>query len=237
MKMLYDGRPYCARSHQRILVAFADTKIICRRNGSYSSWPYLFLALSWQILTSRELERTPSGRRVHSKLLVPVPGAKLSHEALSKTLAHSFMMMSVQQSWPSSTKPFASSRPQRCYCRNRLNGLRHNNNSYIALYPIKIYEFAALYIINIKIHLTVKKAHSSPAFYNIHHQPVTTFTTSRYNIHHQPFTTFITSLLQHLSPVLICTVFRRNITLKHAYISLSSMRVLSEWLTSLTGYV
>ena len=28
-------------------------------------------------------------------------------------------------------------------------------NSYKALYPVKIYELAALYIINIKIHLTI----------------------------------------------------------------------------------
>ena len=28
----------------------------------------------------------------------------------------------------------------------------NNNNSYIALYPVKIYKLAALYIINIKIH-------------------------------------------------------------------------------------
>ena len=34
----------------------------------------------------------------------------------------------------------------------------NNNDSYIALYPVKIYELAALYIINIKIHLTIKKA-------------------------------------------------------------------------------
>ena len=34
----------------------------------------------------------------------------------------------------------------------------HNNNdkSYIALYPVKIYKLAALYIINIKIRLTIK---------------------------------------------------------------------------------
>ena len=34
----------------------------------------------------------------------------------------------------------------------------NNNNSYIALYPIKVYELSAMYIINISIHLTVKKA-------------------------------------------------------------------------------
>ena len=34
----------------------------------------------------------------------------------------------------------------------------NNNNSYIALYPVKIYELAAPYIINIKTHLTIKKA-------------------------------------------------------------------------------
>ena len=33
----------------------------------------------------------------------------------------------------------------------------NDNNSCIALYPVNIYELAALYIINIKIHLTVKK--------------------------------------------------------------------------------
>ena len=32
-----------------------------------------------------------------------------------------------------------------------------NNNRYIALYPVNIYELAALYIINIKIYLTIKK--------------------------------------------------------------------------------
>ena len=31
----------------------------------------------------------------------------------------------------------------------------NNNNSYIALYPVKIYKLAALYIINIKIRLTI----------------------------------------------------------------------------------
>ena len=34
----------------------------------------------------------------------------------------------------------------------------NNNDSYIALYPVKMYELMALYIINIKIHLTIKKA-------------------------------------------------------------------------------
>ena len=32
----------------------------------------------------------------------------------------------------------------------------NTNNSYIALYPVKIYKLAALYIINIKIRLTIK---------------------------------------------------------------------------------
>ena len=41
---------------------------------------------------------------------------------------------------------------------HRLNYNINNNNSYIALYPINIYELVALYIINIKIHLTIKKA-------------------------------------------------------------------------------
>ena len=36
------------------------------------------------------------------------------------------------------------------------NNNNNNNNSYIALYPVKIYKFAALYIINIKIRLTIK---------------------------------------------------------------------------------
>ena len=34
----------------------------------------------------------------------------------------------------------------------------NNNNSCTALYPVKIYKLAVLYIINIKIHLTIKKA-------------------------------------------------------------------------------
>ena len=32
----------------------------------------------------------------------------------------------------------------------------NNNNSYIVLYPVKIYKLGALYIINIKIRLTTK---------------------------------------------------------------------------------
>ena len=32
----------------------------------------------------------------------------------------------------------------------------NDNNSYIALYPVNIYEIAALYIINIHIHMTIK---------------------------------------------------------------------------------
>ena len=36
--------------------------------------------------------------------------------------------------------------------------LNNNKNSNMALYPVNIYELAALYIINIKIHLTIKKA-------------------------------------------------------------------------------
>ena len=39
-----------------------------------------------------------------------------------------------------------------------INNNNNNNNSYIALYPVKIYKLAALYIINIKIRLTIKKA-------------------------------------------------------------------------------
>ena len=34
----------------------------------------------------------------------------------------------------------------------------NNNNSYITLYLVNIYELAVQYIINIKIHLTIKKA-------------------------------------------------------------------------------
>ena len=39
-----------------------------------------------------------------------------------------------------------------------MSAFNNNINSYIALYPVKIYEIAVLYIINIKIHLTIKKA-------------------------------------------------------------------------------
>ena len=35
--------------------------------------------------------------------------------------------------------------------------LNNNNNSCIALYPVQNYKLAALYIINIKICLTIKK--------------------------------------------------------------------------------
>ena len=34
----------------------------------------------------------------------------------------------------------------------------NNNNTYIALYPVKMYKLMALYSININIHLTIKKA-------------------------------------------------------------------------------
>ena len=34
----------------------------------------------------------------------------------------------------------------------------NNNNCYIALYFVNIYELEALYIINIKIHLTIKQS-------------------------------------------------------------------------------
>ena len=45
--------------------------------------------------------------------------------------------------------PFAESEgPSKCH---------NNNDSYIPLYHVK-YKLAALYIINIKIHLTIKKA-------------------------------------------------------------------------------
>ena len=37
------------------------------------------------------------------------------------------------------------------------NNNNNNNDSYMALYPVKIYKLAALYIINIKISLTIKK--------------------------------------------------------------------------------
>ena len=40
----------------------------------------------------------------------------------------------------------------------RDNYNNNNNNSYKALYPVKIYKLAALYIINIKIHLTLSAA-------------------------------------------------------------------------------
>ena len=43
---------------------------------------------------------------------------------------------------------------------NNIYNYCNNNNSYIALYPIHIYELAALYIINIKIDLTIKKSTS-----------------------------------------------------------------------------
>ena len=33
----------------------------------------------------------------------------------------------------------------------------NNNNSYVGLYPVNIYDLAGLYIINIKIHLTIKR--------------------------------------------------------------------------------
>ena len=33
---------------------------------------------------------------------------------------------------------------------------KKKKHSYIALYPVKIYNLAALYIINIKIHLTIR---------------------------------------------------------------------------------
>ena len=32
-----------------------------------------------------------------------------------------------------------------------------NNNSYITLHPVQMHELAALYIMNIKIHLAIKK--------------------------------------------------------------------------------
>ena len=39
-----------------------------------------------------------------------------------------------------------------------INNDNNNNKSYIALYPIQIYKLVVLYIINISVHLTVKKA-------------------------------------------------------------------------------
>ena len=33
----------------------------------------------------------------------------------------------------------------------------NDNNSFIALYPVQIYELVALYIININSHLTIRK--------------------------------------------------------------------------------
>ena len=41
----------------------------------------------------------------------------------------------------------------------------NNNNSYTALYPVKMYELAVQYIINIKIHVTVKKGTSALSAY------------------------------------------------------------------------
>ena len=41
----------------------------------------------------------------------------------------------------------------------------NNNNSYIALYPVKIDKLAALYIINIKIRLTIEN--TTNAYINI----------------------------------------------------------------------
>ena len=44
----------------------------------------------------------------------------------------------------------------------------NNNNSYTALYPVKMYELAVQYIINIKIHVTIKKGTSAlNAYINI----------------------------------------------------------------------
>ena len=40
---------------------------------------------------------------------------------------------------------------------NNSNNTANNNNSYIALHPVNIYELAALYIIDFKIYLTIKK--------------------------------------------------------------------------------
>ena len=53
--------------------------------------------------------------------------------------------------------PFADSEgPSKCHNNNN-NNHNNNNNSYIALYHLK-YKLAALYIINIKIDMTIKKA-------------------------------------------------------------------------------
>ena len=49
-----------------------------------------------------------------------------------------------------------------------INNNNNNNDSYIALYPVKIYKLVALYIINIKIRLTIKKSASTiNAYINI----------------------------------------------------------------------
>ena len=40
---------------------------------------------------------------------------------------------------------------------HKRNEQTYNNNSYVALYPVNIYNLATLYIINIKIHLTIKR--------------------------------------------------------------------------------
>ena len=42
----------------------------------------------------------------------------------------------------------------------------NDNNSYIALYPVSIYEFAELYIINIHIHMTIKNKNNKKHKYS-----------------------------------------------------------------------
>ena len=45
----------------------------------------------------------------------------------------------------------------------------NNNNCYIALYPVEIYEVAALYIINIKIYLTIKNIKKHKYYKCVHY--------------------------------------------------------------------
>ena len=53
---------------------------------------------------------------------------------------------------------------KRYCCSAKMNN--NNNNSYTAVYPVKVYKLAALYIINIKIRLTTKKVQVN-AYINI----------------------------------------------------------------------
>ena len=53
---------------------------------------------------------------------------------------------------------------KRYCCSAKMNN--NNNNAYTAVYPVKVYKLAALYIINIKIRLTTKKVQVN-AYINI----------------------------------------------------------------------